>query len=120
LSAVAAPAVMAPSAPQHLTALARANRVRLARAELKRRIGNGELSAADVLLACTWEVESMTVADLLASQRRWGATRCRKLLLALQISETRHVGALTERQRVQLAERLRSGACREPELASVL
>jgi hypothetical protein len=111
---------MGPTAPQHLTALARANRVRLARAELKRRIGNGELSAADVLRECPWEVESMTVADLLASQRRWGATRCRKLLISLQISETRYVGALTERQRVQLSERLRAGACREPALASLL
>jgi D-hexose-6-phosphate mutarotase len=105
---------MGSTAPQHLTALARANRVRLARAELKRRIAVGETSAADVVVACPWEVQSMTVADLLASQRRWGATRCRKLLAALQISETRHVGALTERQRLQLAERLSSGACREP------
>jgi hypothetical protein len=105
---------MGSAAPQHLTALARANRVRLARAELKRRIAEGETSAADVVVACPWEVESMTVADLLASQRRWGATRCRKLLATLQISETRYVGALTQRQRLQLAERLSSGACREP------
>ena len=113
MSAVA-PAVMGSGAPQHLSALARANRVRLARAELKRRIADGEISAGDVVLACPWEVESMTVADLLASQRRWGATRCRKLLAALQISETRHVGALTQRQRMALAERLTAGACREP------
>jgi hypothetical protein len=105
---------MGSGAPQHLTALARANRVRLARAELKRRIADGDTSAADVVVECPWEVESMTVADLLASQRRWGATRCRKLLVALQISETRYVGALTQRQRLQLAERLHVGACREP------
>jgi hypothetical protein len=105
---------MGSSAPQHLTALARANRVRLARAELKRRIADGEISAAEVVVACPWEVESMTVADLLASQRRWGATRCRKLLATLQISEMRYVGALTQRQRMALADRLRAGACREP------
>ena len=75
---MSAVAVMAPpTAPQHLTALARANMVRLARAELKRKIADGELTAAEVVLSCPWEVESMTVADLLASQRRWGATRCR-------------------------------------------
>ena len=32
--------------PQHLRALARANEVRLARAELKRRVGAGRLAAA--------------------------------------------------------------------------
>ena len=36
-------------APQHLQALARANKVRLARAELKRQVAEGELSVADVI-----------------------------------------------------------------------
>lgn len=92
---------------QHLRALARANEVRLARAELKRRLAQGDLSAAEVVLDCPWEVSSMAVADVLKSQRRWGGTRCRKLLFALQITETKTVGTLTERQRVQLAESLR-------------
>jgi hypothetical protein len=94
------------AAPQHLVALAHANKVRLARAELKRRIGNGDQSAAEVLLECPWEAASMTVADVLMSQRRWGAARCRKLLVSLHISETRTVGSLTQRQRNELAARL--------------
>jgi hypothetical protein len=77
---------------------------------MKRKIAEGQLTAAEVVLTCPWEVESMTVADLLASQRRWGATRCRKLLDGLQIRETRTVNSLTERQRGALAERLRAGA----------
>ena len=36
-------------APQHLKALARANKVRLARAELKRAIARGDTDAADVV-----------------------------------------------------------------------
>jgi hypothetical protein len=40
------------------------------------------------------------------SQRRWGAARCRKLLVSLHISETRTVGSLTQRQRNELAARL--------------
>jgi hypothetical protein len=92
--------------PQHLAALERANRVRLARAALKRAISAGEASVADALLECPWEVESMTVADLLACQRRWGVTRCRRFLSASRISESRTVGTLTERQRNELAERL--------------
>jgi hypothetical protein len=41
----------------------------------------------------------MTVADLLLSQRRWGPTRCRRLLLEIPLSENKTVGSMTERQR---------------------
>lgn len=95
--------------PQHLRALERANRVRLARAELKRRVAQGEISVAEVVLECPWEAESMMVADLLAAQRRWGITRCRKLLASIPMSETKTVGSMTERQRNALAGALRSG-----------
>jgi hypothetical protein len=94
------------TSPQHLTALARANQVRLARAELKRGIGHGRLAASDVFLTCPWEAESMSVSDVLMSQRRWGSHRCRKFLMGLRISETKPVGTLTERQRREIAERL--------------
>ena len=57
-------------------------RVRLARAELKRQVADGELTVADVVLDCPWEAESMTIADLLMSQHRWGRTRCRRFLHA--------------------------------------
>jgi hypothetical protein len=92
--------------PQHLRALARANQVRLARADLKRRVAEDRITAADVLLECPWEAASMSVADVLMSQRRWGATRCRKFLFGLRINETRTVGSLTQRQREELAGRL--------------
>jgi len=95
--------------PQHLRALEQANRVRLARAELKRRIAEGELSASEVIVLCPWEAASMSVADVLTSQRRWGGTRCRKFLAAFRISETKTVGSLTDRQRRALAARLRAG-----------
>lgn len=100
-------ATIEPVAPQHLAALARANLVRLARAGLKRRIAEGELSVVGVLMDPPWEAAGMTVSDLLTSQRRWGATRCRKLLNPLHITETRTVGSLTERQRRALAGLLR-------------
>jgi hypothetical protein len=96
--------------PQHLRALQRANRVRLARAELKRRIAEGELSAAEVILASPWEAASMAIGDVLMSQRRWGGTRCRKFLAMFQISETKTVGSLTERQRRALAAQLQAHA----------
>jgi hypothetical protein len=97
-----------------MLALQRANRVRLARAELKRRIAEGELSAADVILTSPWEATSMAIGDVLMSQRRWGSTRCRKFLATFQISETKTVGSLTQRQRVAIAGQLRAHATIEP------
>jgi hypothetical protein len=91
------------AAPQHMQALALANRVRLARAELKRRVATGELEPAEVIVSCPSEAESMTIMDLLMSQRRWGLTRCRKFLTAIQMSENKTIGSLTERQRRTLA-----------------
>jgi hypothetical protein len=85
--------------PQHMQALAQANRVRLARAELKRRISRGETTVVDVIVDCAWEAETMPVADLLMSQRRWGRTRCRKFLTSIPMSENKTIGSMTERQR---------------------
>ena len=78
--------------PQHMQALAHANRVRLARAALKRSIAHGERSAAEVIRDCPWETESMTLAELLTSQRRWGRTRARKFLLGLALNENKRLG----------------------------
>ncbi len=100
------------SAPQHLQALERANQVRLARAELKRAVADGELTAADVILTCPWEAERMTVAELLTSQRRWGRTRARKFLVRVPMSETKTLGSMTQRQREALASLL-AGASAE-------
>src|SRR4051795_7853548 len=89
-----------------MQALARANRVRLARAELKRSIARGDVDAADVVRECPWETESMTLAELLTSQRRWGRTRARKFLIGLALNENKKLGTLTERQRRMLAQEL--------------
>jgi hypothetical protein len=80
--------------------------VRLARAELKRSIARGDMDAAEVVRSCPWETESMTIAELLTSQRRWGRTRARKFLLTLALNENKQLGTLTERQRRLLAQEL--------------
>jgi hypothetical protein len=89
-----------------MQALARANEVRLARAGLKRRVASGEITVAEVLLGEYWEAENMTISDLLMSQRRWGHTRCRKLLMQVPVSENKTVGTMTARQRSALAQLL--------------
>src|ERR1041385_6746901 len=104
-----ATATIAP-APQYMRALERANKVRLARAELKRKVSMDEIDAAEVILECPWEAHSMAVADLLMSQRRWGQTRCRKFLAHIPMSEEKTLGSTTERQRLALAAMLRSSS----------
>jgi hypothetical protein len=93
---------------QHLRALEYANRVRLARAEMKRKVAAGELSVADVVLSCPWQAHSMSISDLLMSQKRWGLTRCRRLLVSLGVPENKQIGTMTERQRLALAAVLTS------------
>ncbi len=107
-----ATATVAPAGPQYMRALERANQVRLARAELKRRVAMEDLDVAEVILDCPWEADSMAVADLLMSQRRWGQTRCRKFLSQIPMSEKKTVGSMTERQRRTLAEMLKSSSGR--------
>jgi hypothetical protein len=103
-----ASATIAPGRPQHLRALARANEVRLARADLKRRVADGEVCAAEVILDARWEVETMTVLELLMSQHRWGLTRCRKFLQCIPMSENKTIGTMTVRQRHAVADKLRT------------
>ena len=108
-----ASATIAPG-PQHLRALQRANEVRLARAELKRSVAEGELTVAEVVLRSPWEADSMAIADLLMSQRRWGRTRCRRLLAQVPLSETKTIGSLTDRQRRAVAALLETSDERRP------
>jgi hypothetical protein len=84
---------------QCMQALARANKVRLARAAMKRDICAGQRQVTEVVLDSPWEADSMSLSELLCSQRRWGRARSRKLLSSIALSEGKRVGTLTDRQR---------------------
>ena len=90
-------------APQRLRALERANPVWLARADLKRRVRAGGLAATEVVLTSPWQTRTMSVGDLLMSQRGWGRVRTRRLLVPLAVSENKQIATLTERQRLAIA-----------------
>ncbi len=92
--------------PQHLHALARANEIRLARAQTKRAIASGQRTVAEVLMTCPEEIARMEIGELLSCQRRWGGQRTRRLLASVPVVETKLVGALTERQRRAIADAL--------------
>jgi hypothetical protein len=60
------------------------------------------------------EALSWAIGELLMSQRRWGTTRCRKFLARYHITETKTLGALTDRQRRLLAEELEISCAARP------
>jgi DNA-binding transcriptional ArsR family regulator len=85
-----------------MTALAKANRVRLVRAQVKRDLRARRLTLADALEHPA--VQSMTLAALLDAQERWGDARVMAFLARLSnrgcpISPSRRIGDLTPRQR---------------------
>jgi hypothetical protein len=101
------------SPQQRQFALQRANNVRVARAELKRQLRGGHVGAAEAILVSSHDTDTMTVAELLSSQRGWGPTRAAKVLGSLSLSERKTLGSLTERQRLMLASVLSIGESRK-------
>lgn len=91
---------------QRLQALDRANRVRTVRAQLKRDIASGGVTAAKVILAERRELDGMSLCELLMSQRRWGELRSLRFLALLGMSSTKTIGSMTERQRIATAAEL--------------
>lgn len=96
--------------PQHMIAFAKANRVRFARAALKRDLREGRLSLSDALEE--EYMRSMTVFGLLCVQHRWADVRARKALsraasllgMAFPLPENKTVGSLTDRQKRALLQ----------------
>ena len=91
---------------QHLRALQHANRVRLARAGMKREIAAGELAVVDVVVSCPWQAYSMEVGDLLMSQKRLGTGPLPAAAGVSRRAGEQGSGKLTERQRIALARAL--------------
>lgn len=93
--------------PQHMGALKRANEVRLARAAMKRDVAAGNVKVSEIIHDMPWCMESITLSELLCSQRRWGRTRARKFLSELTLKEGKQLQDTTIRQRQMLAAELR-------------
>ena len=79
-------------------ALQLANRVRRACSDLKTRIADGQLSAAEIILASPSGAASMPVAQLLASQRGWGEVRTPAFLNRVPLPQGKLMGSLTDGQ----------------------
>ena len=77
---------------------------------MKRRVKAGGLAVAEVVLTSPWQTRTMSVGELLMSQRGWGRVRTRRLLLSLAVPENKEIATLSERQRLAIAAVLTAGA----------
>lgn len=92
------------SVQQRMTALQNANSIRLKRAQLKRDVKAGTISAALVVMEPPVWSEGMRVIDLLSAIPKWGAHKVDKALYRTQVGQAKRLGGLTERQRRALAD----------------
>lgn len=90
------------SLAQRMEALGKANDTRSRRAQLKRDIKARRKTAEFVILAPPDFVETMKVWDLLLAIPKQGRVKVNKILGQCQISPSKTVGGLSERQRREL------------------
>lgn len=91
---------------QRTESLRKANDVRLARAQLKRRLAAREVEAWRLLKDPPGWLLTMRVEDLLRAQRGWSFNRACRTLRAVMASESKTVGGLSQRQRAELVRLL--------------
>lgn len=87
---------------QRFDALARANHIRLTRAQIKREVKRGERRIDGLLREPPEELESMKVFDLLMTAPKVGRVKANKMLMRTRIAPSKQVGGLSERQRGEL------------------
>jgi hypothetical protein len=92
---------------QRMDALARANEVRSARAQLKRDLKAGRCSIHSLLLDPPEYLETAKVFDMLLAVPKYGRVKVNKMLLTCRISPSKTIGGLSERQRAELVSLLR-------------
>jgi len=87
---------------QRMDALARANEIRIRRAQLKRDLKSGRLSIHALLLSPPEYVETAKVFDMLLAVPKYGRVKVNKILVNCRIAPSKTIGGLSERQRNEL------------------
>lgn len=90
------------SLDQRMTALRRANQIRVERARLKRALKDGDVSVTATLAWPPDYIESMKVFNLLMALPKFGRVKAARLLNQCRISQSKTVGGLSDRQRGEL------------------
>jgi hypothetical protein len=92
---------------QRMDALARANRIRSERAQLKRDLRSGRLSIQALLRNPPEYIETAKVFDLMLAVPKYGRVKVNKILAHCRIAPSKTIGGLSERQRTELILLLR-------------
>jgi len=95
-----------PTNPQWREALTEANEVRYARAQLKRDITAGKVSALEVLQQPADYVQGMKLREVLLAVPRLGPKKVDGVMQSCRLSHRKTIGELQERQIWELDERL--------------
>jgi hypothetical protein len=91
---------------QRMDALARANEIRIRRAQLKRDLKAGRHSIRSLLLDPPEYVETAKVFDMLLAVPKYGRVKVNKILAHCRIAPSKTIGGLSERQRSELVQLL--------------
>ncbi len=90
------------SLDQRMEALARANHIRVRRAQLKKDLKDGRVQIEAILLDPPDWVSTAKVFDMLRAVPKFGRVKAARLLNQCRISQSKTVGGLSERQRTEL------------------
>ena len=90
------------SLDQRMEALARANHIRVRRAQLKKDLKDGRVQIEAILLDPPDWVSTAEVFDMLMAVPKFGRVKAARLLNQCRISQSKTVGGLSERQRTEL------------------
>ena len=96
------------SQQQRMEALQRANHIRTQRAQLKRDLRAGTVTIDALLLSPPAYLETAKVVELLLAVPKYGRVKANKVLQTCRISPSKTVGGLSERQRAEIVDLLRS------------
>jgi hypothetical protein len=107
------------SLDQRLSALQRANEVRVGRSRLKKQLAAGTCRIEDLLTETPELALSARIYDLLLAVPKLGRVRVSKLLRHCRISEAKTLAGLTERQRAELLATLRRDKREAPGTAAL-
>jgi hypothetical protein len=103
---ITAPTTPQRSLQQRLDALKRANEIRTGRAQLKRDLKAGRKSLLDVLASPPPCAESAKTFDMLLAAPKIGRVKANAILTRNQVSPSKTLAGLTDRQRDALVREL--------------
>ncbi len=89
---------------QRMAALARANEVRVRRAQFKRECKAGRISLLDVLADPPSYVANMKLLDLLLTTPKIGEVKAKQVLAQARVSPVKTIAGVSPRQRSEVAQ----------------